>query len=64
VKIKGTRYPVVLPLRLGIDEAERLKRYCEADDRRPGTVARRWIVEGLRRAEQATNQPKDPAIAG
>jgi len=48
-----TRYPSVLTTRLPREIAARLRELAEQDDRAPGALARRFIVEGLTRLEAA-----------
>jgi predicted transcriptional regulator len=46
------RYPATLSARLPAEAAERIRKMAAADDRPPTTLARRWILDGLRRAEE------------
>ena len=48
-----TRYPSVLTTRLPREIAARLRELAEQDDRAPGALARRFIVEGLTWLEAA-----------
>ena len=53
---RRVRYEAVLTARLPEEAARRIRELAEADDRPPTTLARRWILEGLERAQERSRE--------
>jgi hypothetical protein len=58
---KRTRYDAVILARVPGEAARRIRELAAADDRPAAALARRWILEGLERAQERSS--KAPAGA-
>ena len=53
---RRVRYGAVIAARVPEETARRIRELAEADDRPPTTLARRWILEGLERAQERSQK--------
>jgi hypothetical protein len=56
--IRTVKYEAIVTARLPIQEALRLRELAAADDHPPSVLARRLILEGLRRSEERQKEPQ------
>jgi hypothetical protein len=62
---RGTiTYPMVVGIRLTVDQAAKLHALATADDRPPSTLARRLVVEGLARYRLSPETRSDAHAEG